>query len=88
MAAAINPPDSPLIHVAVQSGSLRWVAYCRAQQLLEVIFQDGSRYQFWHVPPERFEALLAAESKGTYFNRFIRNRYKYQQLSPSAPKTK
>jgi hypothetical protein len=74
--------------VAVQSASLRWVAYCRVQRLLEVIFQDGSRYQFRPVPLEGFEALLAAESKGTYFNRFIRNRYKYQQLSPTAPKTK
>ena len=33
------------------------------------------------VPPTVFRALLSAQSKGAYFNRSIRNRFRYQRLA-------
>jgi hypothetical protein len=69
----------------VQSSSLSSLAYCRGGQVLEINFQDGSCYQFLGLPPEHFEALMAAASKGERFNRFIRNQFKYQRITRTHP---
>ena len=65
----------------LHSNTLLSVRYCRDARLLELTFQDCSCYRFLDVPTEYFEALMAAPSKGTYFNQFIRNQFKYQRIT-------
>ncbi len=47
---------------------------------LEVLFVTGRRYVYANVPPEEVEAFRAAFSKGSYFNRHIRDRYAHREL--------
>jgi hypothetical protein len=46
---------------------------------LEVEFTTGRVYRYFDVPREAHEALMRAESRGAYFNRWIRPRYRYEE---------
>ncbi len=65
---------------AVESSLLTSVAYS-TDQTLQLEFRSGAVYHYFVVPPTIFHALITAESKGAYFNRRIRNRFRYQRLS-------
>jgi hypothetical protein len=57
----------------VESRSLRSIGYDPPSQTLEVEFRNGRVYRYSGVPPEQHQALLAAESRGAYFNAEIRD---------------
>lgn len=59
----------------VSSGSLRSVGYDPARRVLEAEFLNGGIYRYLRVPKSVYLALLAAESKGAYFNRRVRDRF-------------
>lgn len=42
---------------------------------LTIWFDSGGRYDYFGVPEHVYTGLLRAESKGRYFNQFIRDRY-------------
>ena len=64
----------------VRSSSVASVGYDRRRRVLEVEFLDGSLYQYDDVAVDEHDALLAAESKGAYFNAHIRERYPCRRL--------
>ena len=47
---------------------------------LEVLFVTGRRYVYADVPAAEAEAFRSAFSKGSYFNRHIRDRYACREL--------
>ena len=55
--------------------------YDAAARELDVLFTTGRRYAYLDVPPETAEELRAAFSKGQYFNRHIRPRFRYRRRS-------
>jgi hypothetical protein len=59
--------------VNVASRSIRAVAFDRGR--LTVVFRSGYVYVYVGVPVSVYERLLAAPSKGRFFNRFIRGRF-------------
>ena len=61
----------------VESTTLATVAYDDAQALLQLEFRSLAIYQYFGVPPAVHAALLRAPSKGSYFNRVIRGRFRY-----------
>jgi len=61
--------------VAIRSSSLAQVAYDCRQSILRVQFRDGTAYEYEGVPLQTYLDLLQADSKGGYFNRYIRNLY-------------
>jgi hypothetical protein len=63
--------------IALDSSTLASAGYLERTSTLEVEFRNGAVYRYFAVPPGVFEALLAAESKGAYFGRFIRNHFPY-----------
>jgi len=65
------------VRTQVQSSSLASVAYSASTATLEIEFQTGRLYRFFSVPRSIYDELLAAESKGAYFNRMIRNQFPY-----------
>lgn len=74
------------MRVPLQSTSLASVNYDARLQQLQVEFHSGKRYLYFRVSPACYQQLLLADSKGKYFNRHIRNRFPYQDLSqPSKP---
>ena len=66
--------------VAVTSTTLASVSYFPDRHLLELEFRNGAVYEYCDVPLHEYHELLAADSKGTYFNRHIRNRFPYRQV--------
>ena len=64
----------------VTSSNLHSVGYDLDSQTLEVEFNNGSVYQYSNVPQGEYDALMSADSKGTYFNANIRNRYPFTKL--------
>jgi hypothetical protein len=60
---------------------LEAAAYDRSQALLQLSFRNGTSYHYSDVPAEIYDRLLLAESKGKYFNLYIRNRYPYTKIS-------
>jgi hypothetical protein len=67
--------------VPVQSSNLAEVGYDPELSILEVRFLKSGVYQYFGVPQYLYEQLLAAPSKGTFFNEYIRKAgYPYQRI--------
>ena len=70
--------DLPAIDmVEVKSSSLVAVGYDARHELLEVEFRSGAVYRYDRVLLEVYEELVAAESKGAFFNANIRSHYRF-----------
>jgi len=68
-----------LMRTPVDSSLLSSIGYS-IDATLELEFRSGAIYRYFVVPQTIFEGLIAAESKGAYFNRNVRNRFRYQRL--------
>lgn len=75
--------DGTLHRRPVESTLLASVAYFPERTLLELEFRDGALYYFFDVPAECFQQLMAANSKGVYFNHHIRNHFRHQLVARS-----
>jgi hypothetical protein len=67
--------------VVVESGTLATVGYEAIGGLLQLEFRNGAVYQYFGVPAAVHQTLLSAGSKGNFFNRSIRGRFRYSQVS-------
>ena len=66
----------------VQSSLLASVGYCPLSWILEVELRDGSLYRYYRVPLYICWNLLCADSKGRYFNRYVKGVFAYRRVSP------
>jgi hypothetical protein len=64
----------------LESTALNSAAYLPAERSLYLEFHSGEKYRYFEFPPELYQEFLAAESKGTFFARNIRNHFRYEQL--------
>jgi KTSC domain len=62
--------DSSAI-VAVEYGAGQW---------LDIELTNGRIYRYFDVPRDVYEALMAAESKGRFYNDHIRDEYLCERL--------
>jgi hypothetical protein len=65
---------------AVESSTLATIAYDRTRGLLQLEFGSRAIYQYFGVPASVHEDLLRAPSKGSYFNRAIRGKFRYSRI--------
>ena len=65
---------------AVQSEMLRLVGYDAKVEVLEVIFNTGDHYQYFEVPPDKYDGLMSAESIGQYMHKHIIGHYDYERV--------
>lgn len=65
-------------YVTVESSNIDSVAH--ADGTLFVKFKNGSEYKYTGVPVARYEALLAAESKGKYLNSEVKPNYPFERI--------
>jgi hypothetical protein len=63
----------------VESSLIQAVGYDPERRLLEIAFTSGLVYWYANVPLEVYAALLAAESKGEYFQKHIRDVFAYSR---------
>ena len=69
-----------MIRRPVDSSVIASVGYDDAVALLDVEFVSGEVYRYFAVPRSVHEGLLAAPSKGRFFQQHIRDRYPTQRL--------
>ena len=55
-------------------------SYDEAEQRLDVLFVSGKRYRYHDVPPEIAKAMREAFSKGSYYNRHIRDHFRFTRM--------
>jgi hypothetical protein len=70
-----------MLREKVSSDALRSVGYDRATHTLETEFTTDRIYQYFNCPPEVFDALMHADSKGRFYNLQIRDHYPFKQIS-------
>jgi hypothetical protein len=65
--------------VVVASDMMASVGYDSSTAVLEVEFRSGSVYEYLDVPRGHYDALLAAPSKGRYFNASLRGKFHHRR---------
>ena len=67
--------------IQVTSKNIKSVGYDSQSKTLQVEFLTGSIYEYYDVPNDVFDKFITAESKGTFFHKYIKNGgYKYRKL--------
>ena len=66
--------------IRMASTTLAAAAYTASSRQLELEFVDGRRYLYSGVTESLYRDLLSAVSKGTFFNQYIRGRFRYAKL--------
>jgi hypothetical protein len=67
----------PIPRAAVTSSAMKSVGYGEDREVLAIEFPNRSVYEYQDVPRSVYQELIAAESKGRYFQQHIRNVYKF-----------
>lgn len=67
---------------ALSSDALSYVRYDEKARTLFASFRGRRprRYVYEGVPPRAYAELMAAPSKGAWFNAHIRDRYKFREV--------
>jgi hypothetical protein len=65
---------------AMPSSVIRAFDYDRSTRRLDIQFVSGRRYSYHEVPPQVARALDSAPSKGSFFNRRVRDHYAFTKL--------
>jgi lysyl-tRNA synthetase class 2 len=68
------------VRLYVVSTVLRWIEFDAKSSVLRIELVTGEIYSYPHVPQAIFNALLAAKSKGQFFNAHIRDHYRFVRL--------
>jgi HTH-type transcriptional regulator/antitoxin HigA len=85
-AEALIKPQIPASPVGrrVSSAAIQGATYDASNRRLTVTFVNGRRYVYERVPKSVYEAFRHASSKGKFFNRDIRDRYAYRDITQLA----
>ncbi len=68
--------------IPVESTMLKSAGYDPEKHSLYVVFNTGKGYEYYQVPAEEYQGLMAAESKGTYMRTHILSHYAYGNFKP------
>ncbi len=63
--------------MSVESTTMVAIGYDETREILQLEFCSHSVYRYFGVPVSVYEALVAASSKGKYFNGTIRGHFPY-----------
>ena len=64
----------------VESSMIASAGYDPEDRTLVVLFNSGKAYEYYDVPPEEYEGLMEAESKGRYMRANIIGGYAYNRF--------
>lgn len=67
--------------VSVRSSHLKSVGYNPTARTMAVKFNDGGTYHYYGVTPNTHDQFMAAPSKGKFFRRAIKGRYRTVDVS-------
>lgn len=64
----------------VTSSNVAEVGYDSPSMTLEVLFLNGTLYQYFDIPEILHQELMQADSIGRFLNSNIKNNYRYTKL--------
>jgi hypothetical protein len=64
----------------IESSMMKRVDYDDASKELDITFISGKTYRYLDVSPEVYSALLDAESKGEFFNEYIKDEFSFGEV--------
>ena len=67
-----TPSEKLMDNPTLSSTSIATAAYDPSTCTLDIRFHTGRHYRYFAVPAQIYQELLAADSKGRYFNQHIR----------------
>jgi len=62
------------------SSVIAHMKYNEHTNVLRITYVSGSVYDYIGVPPEVFEEMRVAQSKGTFLNYSIKGKYRYKKV--------
>ena len=65
---------------AVRSREIAIVGYDPETLTLELVFRRGGVYHYFDVPQETYQRLMSAPSRGIYFDREIKQKFRYAKV--------
>ncbi len=65
---------------ALDSSVISRAFYDAFARELDIVFTSGKPYRYFEVPSKVYRELMAAPSKGEFFNAYIRDRYAFERL--------
>ena len=68
----------------VTSSNLASIGYDPRVQILQVEFNNGRVYNYFRVPPEKFDAIMAADSCGKYLNTEIKPNHAVEEIDQNS----
>jgi len=76
---ALDTPERP---VQVKSENIKTIEYDPALKDLTITFHKGLRkYVYYDVPKSVYARFITASSKGEFFHMYIKQRYKYAEVT-------
>ena len=66
--------------VVLNSSAIAVATYDAEKRTLHLEFRGGGSYRYFAVPSFTFEALLAADSAGAFWNS-VKDNYRYESLA-------
>jgi hypothetical protein len=70
-----------MIRAPLDSSMIASVGYDGANRTLEIELADAHLYQYFQVPEPVYKGLLDAPSAGSYFHRFIKDKFSFKRIS-------
>jgi hypothetical protein len=64
----------------VVSSNIKSIGYDHISRTLEIEFHDGGIYQYFGVPETVFNGLMGVPSHGSYFHRYIKDKYRWAKI--------
>ncbi len=78
----VLPNESNMKREPVKSTAIKSIGYNEDKQILEVeILETGRVYKYFNVPLEEYMDFMEAKSLGEYYNRVIKEKYEYRELT-------
>lgn len=71
--------------INVESSHMATMGYEPNTQMLTIGFKNNTVYEYYKVPPNVWDELKAAESKGKYLAKYVKGVFEYKKVE--APKT-
>ncbi|WP_234447593.1 KTSC domain-containing protein [Viridibacillus soli] len=65
--------------VSVTSSKLTHVGFDSSAMILRIEFKDGV-FEYYGVPERVYNELMEADSKGIYFKRYIKDRFRFVRV--------
>lgn len=65
-----------------ESSNIQAFGYSEEHKLLRVQFKSEKFYDYYEVPPEEFQDLKEAQSKGAHLKRVLEKKYEFKEVTP------